>query len=74
MINAAQIKEHMVVKAADGQIVGRVDHMEGAGSIKLTKNNSPDGRHHFVPLDWVQSVDDQVHLNKASNEVKSEWS
>ena len=73
MISAAQIKEHMVVKASDGKIVGTVDHMEGRDRIKLTKSNSPDGKHHFVPLDWVESVDEHVHLDKAAGDVTAQW-
>jgi len=73
MINASQIKEHMAVKASDGQVIGKVDHMEGSDKIKLTKNDSPDGKHHFIPLDWVESVDSQVHLGKAAKDVKAQW-
>lgn len=73
MINASQIKENMAVMASDGEVVGKVDHMEGADKIKLTKNDSPDGKHHFVPLDWVENVDDHVHLGKAAREVKAQW-
>lgn len=73
MINASQIKEHMAVMASDGEIIGKVDHMEGTDKIKLTKNDSPDGKHHFVPLDWVENVDDHVHLGKAAKEVKAQW-
>lgn len=73
MISATQIKEHMVVKASDGQVIGKVDHMEGSDKIKLTKNDSPDGKHHFLPLNWVKSVDEQVHLSKPAGEVTSKW-
>ncbi|HWW46833.1 MAG TPA: DUF2171 domain-containing protein [Xanthobacteraceae bacterium] len=73
MINAAQIKEHMDVQASDGQVIGKVDHMEGADTIKLTKDNSPDGKHHFVPLNWVTKVDQQVHLNKSAKDAKAQW-
>ena len=73
MINASQIKEHMAVKASDGQIIGKVDHMEGSDKIKLTKNDSPDGKHHFIPLDWVERVDNHVHLNKSSEFATTQW-
>ena len=39
--------------------------MEGTNQIKLTKHDAPDGKHHFIPLSWVDHVDQQVHLNKA---------
>ena len=73
MINAEKIKEHMVVMASDGEIVGKVDHMEGSNKIKLTKNESPDGQHHYIPLDWVKTVDEHVHLARAAGDVRSQW-
>lgn len=74
MISASQIAEHMEVIAADGIHVGTVDHMDGESRIKLTKNNSDDGRHHLIPIDWVARVDAHVHLTKNSDEVRSQWS
>jgi hypothetical protein len=73
MASASQIKEHMVVVAADGEKIGTVDHMEGADKIKLTKHDSPDGQHHFIPLAMVKSVDRQVHLSKAAPDVRAQW-
>lgn len=66
------IREHMEVVGSDGNRVGVVDRVEGA-SIKLTRSDSPDGLHHFIPLDWVASVDQQVHLNKDCAEARQEW-
>jgi hypothetical protein len=73
-MNEAAIKEHMDVIASDGQKVGQVDHMEGSDKIKLAKHDSPDGKHHFIPLDWVNRVDKHVHLNKAAKDVHAQWS
>ena len=73
-MNAADIKEHMDVIAADGQKIGQVDHLEGKDKIKLTKHDSPDGKHHLIPVNWVSKVDKQVHLNKAARDVKAQWS
>src|SRR5450432_767672 len=53
------IKERMDVIASCGKKVGVVDHVEG-GAIKLTKNDSPDGQHHFIPTGWVDHVDSHV--------------
>ncbi len=69
---AADIREHMDVYASCGTQVGRVDHVEGS-RIKLTKNDSPDGLHHFIPTSWVTGVDDSVHLNMDHKEVQSQW-
>jgi hypothetical protein len=68
------IKEHMDVLAADGEKIGTVDHLEGADKIKLTKSDSPDGKHHLIPLSFVDHVDTHVHLNKPAREVRSQWS
>ena len=70
---AGLIAEHMDVIASDGSKVGTVDHMDDADRIKLTKTASPDGQHHFVPLSWVDHVDQHVHLNKDANAVRTGW-
>jgi hypothetical protein len=73
MMNSDKIREHMEILGSDGQHVGTVDHMEGSDRIKLTKSDSGDGRHHFIPLGWVDHVDAQVHLNKSSGDARSQW-
>ena len=74
MAQTQNIKEHMDVIASDGQHVGTVDHMEGADRIKLAKNDpKANGKHHFIPVGWVDHVDSHVHLNKASTDVMKEW-
>jgi hypothetical protein len=67
------IREHMEVIASCGKHVGLVDRIEG-NSIKLTQSDpSAAGKHHFIPLDWVGTVDQHVHLNKNSEEVFRDW-
>ncbi len=68
----ADIREHMEVYASCGTRVGRVDHVEG-DTIKLTKNDSPDGQHHRIPLAWVAKVHDHIHLTKDHREGQSQW-
>jgi hypothetical protein len=68
----AAIREHMDVIGSCGNKLGKVDHVEG-GSIKLTRHDSPDGVHHFIPTSWVTRVDDKVHLNKTCGEAAREW-
>jgi hypothetical protein len=70
--SVASIREHMDVYGSCGNKLGRVDHVQG-NSIKLTKNDSPDGQHHFIPTSWVARVDDHVHLSKGCGEAKREW-
>jgi hypothetical protein len=73
MNSTSNIREHMEVIASCGTHVGEVDHIDG-NSIKMTKNDSAaGGKHHFVPLDWVDHVDQHVHLKKNSEEVFKNW-
>ena len=74
MFEPAHITEHMDVISSDRKVVGKVDHMDGADKIKLTKASSPDGQHHhFIPTDWIDHIDQHVHLNKTGAEVTSHW-
>jgi len=68
-----QIHEDMEVISADGVRMGTVDRVVGDGQIKLARNTSPDGLHHFVPLDWVDHVDAHVHLKRNAPEVEAIW-
>ena len=71
-VGVSGIKERMDVIASCGKKVGVVDHVEG-GYIKLTKNDSPDGQHLFIPFGWVKRVDGHVHLIKNSMETERDW-
>jgi hypothetical protein len=66
---SANITEHMEVVGSDGMHVGTVDHLEGVDRIKLTKDDSRDGKHHYIPTDWVDHVDRHVHLNRPADEA-----
>jgi hypothetical protein len=66
------VRERMDVIASCGKKVGVVDRIEG-NAIKLTRNDSPDGMHHYIPLDWVESVDGGVRLTRNSMETESGW-
>ena len=63
------IRDQMEVVGSDGGHVGTVDHLEGRDRIKLARNDSFDGKHHFIPTDWVDHVDKSVHLNKPADEA-----
>lgn len=73
MITASEIRDHMEVRGSDGEHIGTVDHVAGENRIKLTKSDSFDGQHHLIPLDWVDHVDQQVHLNVTASEALSNW-
>ena len=71
-ISVANIREHMDVIGSCGNKLGRVDHVEGR-NIRLTRNDSPDGKHHLIPTSWVTQVGDQVHLDRSCGEAAREW-
>lgn len=72
--NTTDIKEHASVIASCGTEVGRVDHLEGQDAIKLTRSDDENNEHHVIPLSWVSEIkDEQVILNKNSEDVRNEW-
>lgn len=67
------IREHMEVVGSDGQHVGTVDHVDG-DHIKLTKSDrAANGKHHLIPMAWVEAVDAKVHLQQAAREAMTKW-
>lgn len=68
---AAQISAHMTVVDNNGVRVGAVDRVEGAATIRLTKDGQ--GRHHWVPLTWVTRVDTHVHLDRSGKDARQAW-
>jgi hypothetical protein len=56
MADTSQIQEHMNVIGADGVHVGTVDHVQG-DRLKLTKNDSSDGKHHYIATGLVATVE-----------------
>jgi hypothetical protein len=74
MVAPTTIKEHMEVVGSDGVHVGTVDHMEGADQVQLTKDDADaGGEQHFIPLAWVDHVDQRVHLKQSGAEAKARW-
>lgn len=74
MSTASQVKEHMEVISSDLKAVGKVDHLDGTDRIKLTKQSSPTGEHHhFIPVTWIDRVDQHVHLNRTGADVTAHW-
>ena len=72
MINSTQIKPHTPVVCSNDKQFAIVDHMEGDAMIKLAKDAS--GQHHYIPLSWVKSVDDKVHVDRPGQQAMKEWS
>lgn len=73
MADILPIKEHMAVLGSDGLRVGTVDHMDRPDRIKLTRVDQDDNRHHFIPTDWVERIDHEVHLNISTREARESW-
>ena len=72
MTKTYDIQVHMDVVGSDGEPVGKVDHLEGANKIKLTRDDG--GKHHFITYQLVDGVEDgKVRLNKPADKVKQEW-
>ena len=66
MFEKIRIKEHMEITDSKGQHVGTVDDVEG-DNIKLTKSDSGDDMHHFLPLDDVEKIDDnRIYLKEGA--------
>ena len=63
----------MEVIGTCGHKLGTVDRIEG-NSIKLAKNDpKANGMHHWIPIAWVESVDDAVRLSKDCEEAMKMW-
>lgn len=65
------IKPHMPVVTSDDVQIAVVDHLEGRDLIKLARDR--EGAHHYIPLAWVSSVDDKVHVDRPRDQALREW-
>lgn len=74
MTGMHQIRESMPVVDSRGNHIGTVDRIEDGCEIKLARSDSPDGLHHYIPLDWVAEIGDSVRLNRMSADVIRERS
>lgn len=70
MIDTNQIKPHMPVVGSENNQFAKVDHVEGK-SLKLAKDDK--GQHHYIPLEWVKTVDDKVHVDRPGNAAMKAW-
>jgi hypothetical protein len=66
MFEKLRIKEHMEIVDSGGQHVGTVDEVDD-DRIKLTRTDSTDGAHHFIPVDQVDKIDDnRIYLKQGT--------
>ena len=68
MADPATIKEHAPVIGADGVPVGTVDRVQG-DRIKLTRQDTPDGRHRYISMGLVAEVEDGTVRLSANADV-----
>ena len=62
MFENLRIKQNMEIADHAGRHVGTVDEIDG-DRIKLTRNDSGDGAHHFIALDHVDMIaDNRIYL------------
>jgi len=63
----------MEIVGSFGGYVGKVEQVEG-NCIRLAHEDpEPGGDYHFIPLKWVDSVDEVVHLNRPFDDAMREW-
>jgi len=64
----------MNVLGSDGNHVGTVDRIKGQ-KIILTKNDPMShGKHHAIPMDWINSVQqDEIRLNQTTETATTNW-
>ena len=72
MVDQSTIREHMPVVCSNNKQFATVDHVDG-DYVKLTKQDSPDGQHHWIPMGWVARVDEQVHVDRPADQAMREW-
>lgn len=70
-IEVSTIKPEMPVVCSENGQFAVVDHIEGTDQIKL--NRDKEGKHHFIPVDWVTFVDDKVHIDRPGKQAMKEW-
>jgi hypothetical protein len=70
-VDEAQIQPHMPVVCSNNGQFATVDHVDKGHSIKLTKDKQ--GEHHWIPMDWVTRVDQQVHVDRPGQQAIREW-
>lgn len=72
-IYSTDIKKHSKVVGSDGAHIGTVDGVE-YGEIKLTRKDSSDGKHHFIPVDSVKSFEEnKVILSQTAEQTQKTW-
>jgi len=70
-MDKTMIKEDMPIVCSNNKQFAVVDKVEG-DAIKVTKDET--GKHHYIPMDWVTTIDDKVHIDRPGDQAMKEWS
>ena len=66
-----QVREDMTVTGPDGEDCGRVDSVED-GMIKLTRNDSADGQHHYLEAGLIEGIEgEEIRLSQTPDWLSS---
>jgi hypothetical protein len=68
-----KIQKAMQILGSDGGYIGKVDAIDGKSIRVAYEDPEGGGDYHFLPMAWVKSVDEAVHLNRSVEEMMQTW-
>lgn len=71
MLATHQIKPNMPVVCSQDNQFAVVDYLEGMDNIRLKRDSA--GTVHYIPVSWVNAIDDKVHIDRPGSEAMKEW-
>ncbi len=72
MNGLGEVRAGQQVLGSDGGMIGVVEGVEG--DVIAVRGSAEHGSgHHHVPADWVERVDDHVHLNRTAALARDTW-
>lgn len=69
----ARVQEHQEVVGSDGQHIGKVDKVHGERILLTRSDPNAGGHHHSIPLSWIETVDEKVHVSKTADQAIAHW-
>jgi len=69
----ALIKPHMAIVCSNDKKFATVTGV-GTNAIQVSGDADRGGaKAHFIPLTWITSVDDRVHIDRPGDQAMNEW-
>ena len=59
----------MSVLSKDKKVVGKVESL--GGSFVRARDNT--GRSHWIPLQWIEQIGDDLLLDRSEEQLKKQW-